>query len=205
MASPEALLHSDAVQDRVASAGPSHRDLAAEELRLAWQLLNPEGKPSLTLAEVLQTSHIFFPHTSPKDLRAILGPGSVTLHKLQALLESVPRLDHDPKAAAFRHLDPSISGFADVQIMRHMLEQLPGIGEMTDEDLEVLLLVADADRDGRVSLQDFVNLERKFAIDERSRAEEQAAKEASQASAFDASSAIYTIAKSLHMGGSTLG
>ena len=42
----------------------------------------------------------------------------------------------------------------DNETLRRIFEDL-GYGEITDEDLEVLVETADMDKDGRISLEDF--------------------------------------------------
>jgi hypothetical protein len=41
-------------------------------------------------------------------------------------------------------LDPSGSGYADLEMMKGMLAQMPGIGEVSDEDMKVVLELADS-------------------------------------------------------------
>lgn len=52
--------------------------------------------------------------------------------------------DFDPAAEAFKVLDPSGSGFVDIDLMKGMLSQMPGIGEVTDEDMKVVIELADS-------------------------------------------------------------
>jgi len=46
------------------------------------------------------------------------------------------------------------TGFADPEILRSIFQSLD-YGEITDEDLEVLVQAADVDGDGKISLEDF--------------------------------------------------
>jgi Ca2+-binding EF-hand superfamily protein len=55
---------------------------------------------------------------------------------------------------AFKVYDPQGTGFVDHETLRSIFENL-GYGEITDEDLAVLVETADADGDGRISLDDF--------------------------------------------------
>lgn len=50
--------------------------------------------------------------------------------------------------------DPEGTGFMDAEILRSIFENL-GFGQMSDEDLSVLVEAADGDSDGRVSIDDF--------------------------------------------------
>lgn len=61
-------------------------------------------------------------------------------------------------AVLLRHLtkayDPSDTGFMDTEILRSIFSNL-GFGQLSDEDLTVLVEAADGDGDGKVSLADF--------------------------------------------------
>ena len=46
------------------------------------------------------------------------------------------------------------TGYVDNETLRRIFEDL-GYGEITDEDLEVLVETADMDKDGRISVEDF--------------------------------------------------
>lgn len=50
----------------------------------------------------------------------------------------------DPAAEAFKVLDPAGTGFADLDTMRAILSQMPGIGDVTDDDMKVVLELADS-------------------------------------------------------------
>ena len=73
---------------------------------------------------------------------------------LEELLEGNEITGFDPVAEAFKVYDPEGTGYADVEIMRQVFEGL-GYSDLTGDDLEVLVEVADKDKDGMVSIQDF--------------------------------------------------
>ena len=58
---------------------------------------------------------------------------------------------------AFKVYDPQGTGFVDHETLRSIFENL-GYGEITDEDLAVLIGCADVDGDGRISLDDFARM-----------------------------------------------
>lgn len=53
--------------------------------------------------------------------------------------------------------DPQGTGYVDEQILKRILRQT-GHGEIDDEDMKVLLDVTDVDGDGKISIEDFVNM-----------------------------------------------
>lgn len=50
--------------------------------------------------------------------------------------------------------DPEGTGFMDEEILKSIFDNL-GFGQLSDEDLAVLVEAADGDGDGRVSVEDF--------------------------------------------------
>ena len=60
----------------------------------------------------------------------------------------------DPTEEAFKAYDPAGTGFVDTATMRSIFETL-GYGEMSEDDIAVLVETADVDRDGKISLEDF--------------------------------------------------
>ena len=64
--------------------------------------------------------------------------------------------DHElrPLAEAFKAYDPKGTGFVDAAVLRQVFEAL-GFGEITAEDMEILIETGDVDGDGKISLDDF--------------------------------------------------
>ena len=52
---------------------------------------------------------------------------------------------------AFKVYDPDGTGFVDTDVLRSMFENL-GFGEVTDEDLMILIETGDVDKDGKINL-----------------------------------------------------
>jgi len=73
---------------------------------------------------------------------------------LEELLEGNEITGFDPVLEAFKVYDPEGTGYADIDIMRQVFEGL-GYTDLTGDDLEVLVEVADHDKDGMVSIHDF--------------------------------------------------
>eukprot|EP00967_Tisochrysis_lutea_P121016 scaffold198988_cov32-Tisochrysis_lutea.AAC.2 len=64
---------------------------------------------------------------------------------------------YDPVRDAFAVYDPHQTGFIDTGTLRRIFHDL-GYGEIADEDVDVLVHIADFDRDGNISLEDFRRL-----------------------------------------------
>ena len=55
----------------------------------------------------------------------------------------------DPVAEAFKVYDPNSTGFVDAEILRSIFQNL-GFGDISDEDLSILVETGDKDKDGRI-------------------------------------------------------
>ena len=55
---------------------------------------------------------------------------------------------------AFKVYDPHDTGYVDLEVLRSIFSNL-GFGEVTSEDVDVLIETADVDGDGKISLSDF--------------------------------------------------
>ena len=88
--------------------------------------------------------------THPK----LLGDGAFTQQALRNLLQHNDLGAHHPTKDAFKAYDPNDTGFVDTDMLRTIFSSL-GYGEITDDDLAVLIETADTDCDGRISLDDF--------------------------------------------------
>ena len=81
----------------------------------------------------------------------------MTVQDLQDLLTDNEIQNFDPVAEAFKVYDPHSTGYVDSEILRNIFQSL-GFGDISDEDLSILVETGDVDKDGRVSLADFRNM-----------------------------------------------
>ncbi|KAK1943013.1 Calmodulin-like protein 3 [Phytophthora citrophthora] len=126
-----------------------------EQIRLAFQFLDVEKKGRVTLDNLRSRLGIFYDNMSLKDVRLLVSEeGELTEEYLHALLLSNEVKNFDPVAEAFKAYDPEETGFISREMLRYVFERL-GYGALTEEDLDVLISCADADRDGRINLADF--------------------------------------------------
>ena len=62
----------------------------------------------------------------------------------------------DPVKEAFHLYDPNDTGFTDVDVAREFFANLNYMhGDISDDDAKIILETADADKDGRIGLDDF--------------------------------------------------
>ena len=74
--------------------------------------------------------------------------------ELYALLKDNQLTNFDPVKEAFKVYDPNETGFVDMGIVREFFQNL-GYGDISDEDAKIILETADADKDGRIGIEDF--------------------------------------------------
>ena len=93
------------------------------------------------------------------------------LSHLRELLKDNEITNFDPLAEAFKAYDPQGTGYVDTDVLRNVFQNLgggcqfasewiddffpTGFGEITDEDLQILVETGDVDGDGKISLDDF--------------------------------------------------
>eukprot|EP00762_Andalucia_godoyi_P007538 ANDGO_00758.mRNA.1 Calmodulin len=165
------------------SSSASHAvSIDFDEVKAAFDFLDASGKGVLKAKDLKLKLSAFYPNLTNKDYKFLIPEPDFTVDKLYALLENNDLGTFDPIKDAFRVYDPSDSGYLDENALRSVLERL-GYGEITSEDMAVLIRTADVDGDGKVSLEDFrnmlkVNQEKERLVREREK--EAAAKEQQQ-------------------------
>merc|ERR1711977_55949 len=126
-----------------------------DEIKAAFEFFDVNKKGKLNAQDLKQRCSIFYKTMTPKDYKLLVGEsGEITLKQLQRLLVQNELEDFDPVKEAFKVYDPNNTGFAEPEILRNIFKQLD-YGEITDEDLQVLIQAADVDGDGKISLEDF--------------------------------------------------
>ena len=140
----------------------------------AFDFFDVEGRGKLTVADLKARLGAFYKNLPSKEYKALISEvGGAIRPQLRGNSQPPPpplasptaegdalRLlannelgNYDPVKEAFEVYDPQGTGFVD-RDLRSIFENL-GYGEITDEDLAVLVETADADGDGRISLDDF--------------------------------------------------
>ena len=140
------------VGDKSGAAGSLHVD--DDELSAAFDFFDIEHKGKLTVADLKARLGAFYKNLPTKEYKALISEANFTKDTLRQLLANNELGNYDPVKEAFKVYDPHNTGFVDHETLRGIFENL-GYGEITDEDLGVLVETADADRDGRISLEDF--------------------------------------------------
>mmetsp|Transcript_11835 Transcript_11835/g.22534 ORF Transcript_11835/g.22534 Transcript_11835/m.22534 type:complete len:206 (-) Transcript_11835:334-951(-) len=130
-----------------------------EEIKDAFQLLNLEGRENLSREDMQYFMDTYFPGMlTHKEIKSLIGPNGMKFEKLRKLLVDNDLVDFDPCAEAFKVLDPEGSGEIDLEILSRLIGRLPGMKEVTREDLEFIMMHMDNDKDGSIGLEDFAKV-----------------------------------------------
>ena len=125
-----------------------------EELDAAFEFFDMDKTGKITAANLKERLGAFYKNLPQKEIKTLLGNGPFTKETLKNLLHNNDLGAYDPTKEAFKAYDPNGTGFVDTDTLRQIFGSL-GYGEITDDDLAVLIETADVDRDGRISLNDF--------------------------------------------------
>lgn len=147
-----------------AAAAPATRSIGAkeqggvritrEEVEEAFQFFDVSGSGVLKPRDLKARLSAFYPHMTNKEYRFLISEPNFTVDALWALLENNTISNFDPVKEAFKVYDPNGSGYVDTEVLRQIMGRM-GYGDMSREDMEVLVKTADVDGDGRISLEDF--------------------------------------------------
>uniref|UniRef100_A0A7R9VYC1 EF-hand domain-containing protein n=1 Tax=Chlamydomonas euryale TaxID=1486919 RepID=A0A7R9VYC1_9CHLO len=135
--------------------------MTEEDLLTAWEVISPHGDDVLTKSQLLDSLRLFFPHITARDVKQLVGPGNLSLDKLRELLFHTQTPDSaftDPNWEAFKIIDPHGTGYVEMNVLKRLLMQLPGVDMIDDDDVEFLHKLVDVDGDGRISFRDWAQV-----------------------------------------------
>jgi Ca2+-binding EF-hand superfamily protein len=125
------------------------------ELEAAFKFLDKNNTGKLTLKDLRERLAAFYPAMPISELKFLMGDQKeLSLADIRELLAESTITHFDPVLEAFKVYDPAGTGYADLSILQDIFTKL-GFGELSREDINVVLETADTDKDGRVSLEDF--------------------------------------------------
>ena len=131
-----------------------------------------------TPADLKQRLGVFYKNLPAREYKFLISEPDFTFNTLKKLLVNNELRDFDPvlvnrdallarriqththtnavqiKQEAFKVYDPQDTGYVDLETLRSIFSNL-GFGEVTAEDVAVLIETADTDGDGKIGLADF--------------------------------------------------
>mmetsp|Transcript_59347 Transcript_59347/g.130014 ORF Transcript_59347/g.130014 Transcript_59347/m.130014 type:complete len:174 (-) Transcript_59347:61-582(-) len=129
--------------------------ITEEEMKIAWDFFDTRGTGKLTSTDLRKKLATFYKNVSSKEIKFLLNnQPEITFDELYALLMDNQLTNFDPVKEAFKVYDPNDTGFVDMSIVKEFFANL-GYGDISDEDAKIILETADADKDGRIGLEDF--------------------------------------------------
>eukprot|EP01060_Flectonema_neradi_P018573 TRINITY_DN2543_c0_g1_i1.p1 TRINITY_DN2543_c0_g1~~TRINITY_DN2543_c0_g1_i1.p1 ORF type:complete len:210 (+),score=57.73 TRINITY_DN2543_c0_g1_i1:66-632(+) len=128
--------------------------ITREEVESAFAFFDVQGKGVLRPKDLKARLGAFYPQMTNKEYRFLISEPNFTVDTLWNLLDNNNITNFDPIKEAFKVYDPQESGFVDPEVLQSIMSRM-GYGEMTKEDMDVLVKTADVDGDGRISLEDF--------------------------------------------------
>jgi calmodulin len=129
--------------------------VADSEIQAAFDVLDADKNGFITLNNLKKRLGVFFPDMTPKEYRFLMNnQKEMTLDDLQELLSSNTIENFDPVAEAFKLYDTDNTGYIKASKLKEIF-QVYGLGEVPDEDVDILGRAADIDGDGKISLADF--------------------------------------------------
>eukprot|EP01039_Chlorochromonas_danica_P006952 gene6952-7692_t len=144
--------------DRVRKNAKGGVFVSPEEVQAAFSMLDLEKNNVITLATLKKRLGQLFPALSAKDYRFLMNnKKELTLDDLKDLLLENEVTMFDPISEAFRAFDPDGMGYINEDMLRQAFIAF-GLGELSDEELDILKRTADLDGDSRITVDDFRNL-----------------------------------------------
>ncbi|CEP03545.1 EF-hand domain-containing protein [Plasmodiophora brassicae] len=125
------------------------------ELQQAFDFFDVTKKGYLTMDDLKARLPIFYSNVPVRELKFLMNNKSeLTFNDLYELLADNTLTNFDPAAEAFKVYDPKSTGFVSTDVLRDILGKL-GLGDITDDDIKVVVETADVDGDGKIGLEDF--------------------------------------------------
>ncbi len=128
------------------------------EIEAAFDFLDIERRGMVSLSNVRNRMGAFYGSLPMKEYKLLLGDKTeLTVEDLYEILSDSVVSNFDPVLEAFKVYDPENRGYIDVELLRSIYTKL-GLGDLTSEDLDILVKNADFDGDGVIGLEDFRQL-----------------------------------------------
>eukprot|EP00927_Polykrikos_kofoidii_P059037 TRINITY_DN5402_c0_g1_i1.p1 TRINITY_DN5402_c0_g1~~TRINITY_DN5402_c0_g1_i1.p1 ORF type:complete len:181 (-),score=40.94 TRINITY_DN5402_c0_g1_i1:59-601(-) len=129
--------------------------ITEDELKVAWDFFDTSGKARLTMGDVKRRLQTFYKDISTREVKFLLNnQPEITFEELYSLLRDNQLTGFDPVKEAFKVYDPHGTGFVDMDVVKAFFKDL-GYGDLSEEDAKIILETADANKDGRIGLDDF--------------------------------------------------
>jgi len=141
-------------KDKTQTVGKDGIKISREEVEQAFNFFDQGNTGVLKPRDLKMRLSAFYPHMTNKEYRFLISEPNFTVDTLWGLLENNTITNFDPVKEAFRVYDPNNTGYVDTEVLKTIMSRM-GYGDMSKDDMEVLVKTADMDQDGKISLEDF--------------------------------------------------
>ncbi len=132
--------------------------VTGNEIENAFAFLDLEKQGTVNMATLKKRLGVFFPEMTAKDLRFLLNnKKDICIEDLNALLLDNEITNFDPVAEAFKSFDTKGEGSISIKKLREVFVAF-GLGELSNDETDILIKAADIDGDGIIGLEDFRKL-----------------------------------------------
>jgi len=126
-----------------------------DELVIAWDFFDQKGTGKITASDIKRRLSAFYKNISAKEIKFLLNNQSeISFADFYSLLSDNQIPNFDPVKEAFKVYDPNGTGYVDMSVIKECFSSL-GYGDVSDDDIKIIMDTADADKDGRIGIEDF--------------------------------------------------
>lgn len=129
-----------------------------KDIETLFRFIDTHNYGRITMQDLKKKVSLFAKEMTNRDFKFLMaGKNDISIRELHDILKYNELEDFDPIAEAFKFYDPEGTGFVDLERLREIFSLL-GYEDLTYGDLQILVECADADLDGKISLEDFRRL-----------------------------------------------
>ncbi|KEG14376.1 hypothetical protein DQ04_00501160 [Trypanosoma grayi] len=154
--------------EQSAQGRPKGISLTRADVEAAFAFFDVQNKKELKPRDLKVRLSAFYPEMTNREFKFLLDEttnGRFTADSLWSIIDNfhgtntsaAECLKFDPVKEAFRIYDPQGHGVVDVNVLANIMQRI-GLGELSQEEVELLIHTADFDKDGKINLEDFHNL-----------------------------------------------
>ena len=141
-----------------------------DEIRAAFNLFDKDGSGNIDIYELRDAMKALGVYLSKDKVKAMMkevdrdGSGTVEYDEFRDLMKEKikTRNSEEELRRAFRIYDEDDTGMIEFADLRRVANELNE--KLTDEEIHAMIYEADRDRDGEVSIDDFLRLMRKAGL-----------------------------------------
>ncbi|KAG8345196.1 EF hand domain [Trypanosoma vivax] len=146
--------------------------LTRADVEAAFAFFDVQNKKELKPRDLKMRLSAFYPNMTSREYKFLLDEGNggpFTVDTLWNIIDGfnamrapasaagLDNLHFEPVREAFRIYDPQGCGVMDVDVLTDVMKRI-GLGDLSQEEMALLINTADFDKDGKINLEDFRSL-----------------------------------------------